>query len=320
MKPYYEHAGITIYHGDCREVLPLLVDPIALVLTDPPYGISYRHSGHVRGVTAAIGMTASANRRGSPAITGDDQPFDPKPWLNFPNVILWGADHFYSRLPDRGRWLAWNKLGLMEPWDTFCDVEFAWHSKDAPARIFSCAHGAEATTSMNLVCVGSPAWATKVYDLLPAGFALVRECPTDELLKIAETMRPRYLFFLNWSRKVGPEVTNNFTAINMHCTALPFGAGGAPIENLLLRGHTETVITAHRMTDVIDGGPIYKTSGPVSLAGTKAQILDRFVQPCADLIRWICDTEPEPYPQVGGVVRFHRLPRAEYETFWEERR
>ena len=24
MKPYYEHAGITIYHGDCREVLPEL--------------------------------------------------------------------------------------------------------------------------------------------------------------------------------------------------------------------------------------------------------------------------------------------------------
>ena len=22
MKLYYEHAGITIYHGDCREVLP----------------------------------------------------------------------------------------------------------------------------------------------------------------------------------------------------------------------------------------------------------------------------------------------------------
>ncbi len=20
MKPYYEHAGITIYHGDCREI------------------------------------------------------------------------------------------------------------------------------------------------------------------------------------------------------------------------------------------------------------------------------------------------------------
>ena len=38
MKPFYEHAGITIYHGDCREVLPLLDDSIFdLVLTDPPY-------------------------------------------------------------------------------------------------------------------------------------------------------------------------------------------------------------------------------------------------------------------------------------------
>ena len=38
MKPYYQHEGITIYHADCREVLPTL-EPVALVLTDPPYGI-----------------------------------------------------------------------------------------------------------------------------------------------------------------------------------------------------------------------------------------------------------------------------------------
>lgn len=38
MKPYYQDdkAGITIYHGDCREVLPQL-PPFDLVLTDPPY-------------------------------------------------------------------------------------------------------------------------------------------------------------------------------------------------------------------------------------------------------------------------------------------
>lgn len=39
MKPYYEHAGITIYHGDCREVLPH-VGKVDLVLTDPPYGVN----------------------------------------------------------------------------------------------------------------------------------------------------------------------------------------------------------------------------------------------------------------------------------------
>jgi DNA modification methylase len=40
MKPYYEDtkAGIVIYHGDCREILPAL-PKVDLVLTDPPYGI-----------------------------------------------------------------------------------------------------------------------------------------------------------------------------------------------------------------------------------------------------------------------------------------
>jgi site-specific DNA-methyltransferase (adenine-specific) len=42
MRPYYEHAGITIYHGDCREVLPGLVSDV--VITDPPYG-SVTHAG-----------------------------------------------------------------------------------------------------------------------------------------------------------------------------------------------------------------------------------------------------------------------------------
>ncbi len=38
MKPYYEHDGITIYHGDCREVMPGL-EPVGLVVADPPYGM-----------------------------------------------------------------------------------------------------------------------------------------------------------------------------------------------------------------------------------------------------------------------------------------
>ena len=39
MQPYYEHAGITIYHGDCREILPGF-DSFVLV-TDPPYGVNF---------------------------------------------------------------------------------------------------------------------------------------------------------------------------------------------------------------------------------------------------------------------------------------
>ena len=35
--PYYQDDAVTIYHGDCREIVPML-PKVDLVLTDPPYG------------------------------------------------------------------------------------------------------------------------------------------------------------------------------------------------------------------------------------------------------------------------------------------
>jgi DNA modification methylase len=40
MKPYYEHGGVTLYHGDCREVLPQLAPcSTDACLTSPPYNV-----------------------------------------------------------------------------------------------------------------------------------------------------------------------------------------------------------------------------------------------------------------------------------------
>jgi len=38
---YYSHDGITIYHGDCREIMPQVMEQAACIVTDPPYGIAY---------------------------------------------------------------------------------------------------------------------------------------------------------------------------------------------------------------------------------------------------------------------------------------
>jgi site-specific DNA-methyltransferase (adenine-specific) len=53
MKPYYEESGITIWHGDCREILPQL--PASAVITDPPYGYNYA-SDYVCETTTAAWM------------------------------------------------------------------------------------------------------------------------------------------------------------------------------------------------------------------------------------------------------------------------
>lgn len=120
--------GVTLYLGDCRNILTGLPATVAIV-SDPPYGIA-----HVRGA----GGLGKHNRRNIAPIVGDEAPFEPSHLLRFNNVLIWGADHYAARLPaDQGRWLAWNKLDDMESFDSFSDVEFAWHSKKAAARIFS---------------------------------------------------------------------------------------------------------------------------------------------------------------------------------------
>lgn len=131
-----EHIGsATLYLGDCRDVLPDLQRDAAII-SDPPYGIDYNHSG-AHGRFNGVGVTKAARVRGNYPIVGDAEPFDPAHLLGFEQVIIWGADHFYPRLPDSGRWLAFDKLAGMEPWDSFSDVELAWHSKEGAARIFS---------------------------------------------------------------------------------------------------------------------------------------------------------------------------------------
>jgi site-specific DNA-methyltransferase (adenine-specific) len=132
-KPDYEAPGVKLYLGDCLTLLPAL-SHIDAVVSDPPYGISYKKGKG--GSTAGYKGKKGDQGRNIEAIAGDDKPFDPTPWLDFPKVLLWGADHYAQRLP-HGRFLAWDKLNGHEPWDSFSDVEFAWNNKRGASRIIS---------------------------------------------------------------------------------------------------------------------------------------------------------------------------------------
>jgi site-specific DNA-methyltransferase (adenine-specific) len=123
-EPYYERDGITIYHGDCREVLPTLAaGSVELVLTDPPYGMN-NDCDYTRFVRGTHGHGSSSSRRYDP-IMGDDQPFDPAPWRDFPRVVLWRWNHFAGRLPV-GTTLIWLKRFDGGFGSFLSDAEIAW--------------------------------------------------------------------------------------------------------------------------------------------------------------------------------------------------
>ena len=54
MRPYYEHAGITIWHGDCLDIMPM-VGLVDHVITDPPYSDT-THNGARTGDRAHAGV------------------------------------------------------------------------------------------------------------------------------------------------------------------------------------------------------------------------------------------------------------------------
>lgn len=124
MKPYYDHPGITIYHGDCREILPQL-PKVDLVLTDPPYGIAYdaSHSKYKNGID-----------RGN--ADWDIAPFEPACLLNLGDAIIWGGNCFSSRLPDSPKWLAWIKTARDDADIRQADMELAWTNCIGRPRVF----------------------------------------------------------------------------------------------------------------------------------------------------------------------------------------
>ena len=130
MKPYYEEKGITIYHGDCRDVLPCLAERPALVLTDPPYGVRERTERNANGRSNA---TRSIDWL---PVAGDGEPFNPSDILSLQvPSILWGANHFADRLPPSPSWLTWDKRDGTAP-DDNADCEFAWTNLGGPARLY----------------------------------------------------------------------------------------------------------------------------------------------------------------------------------------
>ncbi len=133
MKPYYEDAFITIYHGDCKAILPGLVG-VRSIVSDPPYGMNYKPKG---GILSNGGLKGGAvKHRFSIPVIGDKKPFCPKHLLHYDVVILFGGHHFSDKLPQSRGWLFWDKKPQGYPKNQFSDGDLIWTNQNKPIRTF----------------------------------------------------------------------------------------------------------------------------------------------------------------------------------------
>ncbi len=126
-----------------------------------------------------------------------------------------------------------------------------------------------------------------------------------ELLAAIDSCEPRYVFFLHWSWLVPRKIWEKYECVCFHMTDVPYGRGGSPLQNLIVAGHDSTQLTALRMVEELDAGPVYAKK-TLELSGTAQEIYERAGQISADIIRWMVARTPEPTSQTGEVVCFKR--------------
>ena len=124
--PYYDQDGITIYHGDCAKILPF-IDPVDLLLTDPPYGI-----GESSKKNASRGVLASPRDYGEYNWDQTTIDFDLLNGLisKAGISIIFGGN--YYPLPPSSCWLIWDKENGA---NDFADGEMAWTNMRRAMRI-----------------------------------------------------------------------------------------------------------------------------------------------------------------------------------------
>jgi len=121
-----------------------------------------------------------------------------------------------------------------------------------------------------------------------------------------QKINPRYIFFPHWSWIIREEIWRNYECVVFHMTDLPYGRGGTPLQNLILRGKKETKVSAIKVTAGLDAGDIYMKY-KLDLKGRAGEIYKRLAKITFEkMIPKIIGGNLRSVKQKGRVVIFKR--------------
>lgn len=159
---------------------------------------------------------------------------------------------------------------------------------------------------MKLVIANSRKWFEPNHLLNKAHEVFQITNQNDLSQNVLRRINPDFVFFPHWSHVVHPSIFENHECILFHTAPLPYGRGGSPIQNLIIRDFHESTVCALRMTEDLDAGPIY-LQRPIKLNGRLTDILSDLNQIINEMIVEIIKKRPVAIPQQGNPTFFKRL-------------
>jgi methionyl-tRNA formyltransferase len=163
-------------------------------------------------------------------------------------------------------------------------------------------------TARPLLLLSSRPWNGGLANRLSA--ALARPVHTirksaELQLEVVTALDPEWIFVPHWSQLIPKAIWNRWPTVIFHMTDLPYGRGGSPLQNLIQRGHSSTMLTALCCSAELDAGHIY-LKVPLDLYGSAEEIFLRADALIEEMISKIVRERPEPQPQQGDTVVFSR--------------
>lgn len=135
----------------------------------------------------------------------------------------------------------------------------------------------------------------------------------DLTIESVAEFHPALIFFPHWSHIIPKEIYETYNCVVFHMTDLPYGRGGSPLQNLIVRGHKETKLSAIKVTEGIDQGPIYFKE-ELALCGSAEEIYKRASDIIfTKMIPKFLVGNIEPKEQEGNPVVFKRRKKEESE-------
>lgn len=161
----------------------------------------------------------------------------------------------------------------------------------------------------NYVILSEKSWHKNLFNDLKKSFKndnwLLIDSKTDFNLENLEKFKPTKILIPHWSHIIPKEIYERYECIVFHMTDLPFGRGGSPLQNLIVRGHKLTKISALRVEEGLDTGDIYLKE-PLELFGTAEEIFLRASLIIEKMIFDILQKKLIATPQFGEVTEFKR--------------
>ena len=163
---------------------------------------------------------------------------------------------------------------------------------------------------MKIVIANSKEWFSLDQDI-HLEHSVITISNADQLKKeTLDKISPDLIFFTHWNWIVPKEIFVSYKCIVFHTAPLPYGRGGSPIQNLIIRGYEKTPVCALRMEEGVDAGPVY-TKKEISLDGPLWKIFQRLNICVNQMIKELIRNLPEPKHQDGVVYSFKRLKRSD---------